>query len=126
MTLFFRRTLATILLASTIGSHAAENFSACLQFFANAKPPVVVLRPTDRALCYDAFAILHSGESKTPVFVAEKLNRESIADAHEKRFDKFFADARLRAAERSTLEDYKGSGYDRGHMKNPVKSILFV
>ncbi len=97
-------------------SHAAEDFSACPQFFANGKPPIVAPRPTNRALCYDAFAILHSGESKTPVFVAEKLNRASMADAHEKRTNKFFADARLRSAERATLDDYKGSGYDRGHM----------
>ncbi len=94
----------------------ASNFSACPQFFANAKPPVVEPKPTNRALCYDAFAILHSGESKTPVFVAEKLNRASIADADEKRTNKFFPDARLRSAERATLEDYKGSGFDRGHM----------
>src|SRR5437867_4847558 len=47
--------------------NAAESFSACPKFFANAQPPVVAPRPTDRALCYDAFAILHSGESKTPV-----------------------------------------------------------
>ena len=97
-------------------SHAAEDFSSCLQFFANAKPPVVAPRPTHRALCYDAFAILHSGESKTPVFVAEKLNQTSVADANEKRTNRFFADARLRSAERATLEDYKNSGYDRGHM----------
>lgn len=103
-----------VLVAST--NHAAENFAACLQFFANNKPPVVALKETDRALCYDAFAILHSGESKTPVFVAEKLNRASVADADEKRTDKFFPDARLRAAERATLDDYKGSGFDRGHM----------
>ena len=95
-------------------SHAAEDFSSCLQFFANAKPPVVAPRPTHRALCYDAFAILHSGESKTPVFVAEKLNQTSVADANEKRTNRFFADARLRSAERATLEDYKSSGYDRG------------
>ena len=97
-------------------SHAAEDFAACPQFFANAKPPVVAAKPTNRALCYDAFAILHSGESKTPIFVAEKLNRAAMADADEKRTNRFFADARLRAAERATLNDYKGSGFDRGHM----------
>lgn len=50
------------------------------------------------------------------MFVAEKLNRKSIADADEKRTNKFFPDARLRSAERATLDDYKGSGFDKGHM----------
>ena len=50
------------------------------------------------------------------MFVAEKLNHASVLDADEKRTNRFFADARLRAAERATLNDYKGSGYDRGHM----------
>jgi endonuclease G len=109
-------TLFSILQAFGYGAHAAEDFAACPQFFVNAKPPVVAARPTNRALCYDAFAILHSGESKTPVFVAEKLNRASVADANEKRTNRFFAEARLRSAERATLEDYKNSGYDRGHM----------
>ena len=110
--------LLSVVLAArfTTAVHAAEDFSACPQFFANAKPPIVAPRPTHRALCYDAFAILHSGESKTPVYAAEKLNRGSVAAAHEKRTNRFFADARLRSAERATLEDYKSSGYDRGHM----------
>ena len=108
--------LISAMLTFGINSSAAEDFSTCLQFFANGKPPVVAPSPTHRALCYDAFAILHSGESKTPVFVAEKLNRASVADADEKRTNRFFADARLRSAERATLEDYKNSGYDRGHM----------
>ena len=73
-------------------------------------------QPSQRALCYDAFAILHSGQSKTAVYVAQKLNRAAIEDADEKRTDKFFADARLPAAERATLEDYRGSGYNRGHL----------
>lgn len=69
-----------------------------------------------RELCYEAFAILHSGESRTPVFVAERLNRASVEDANENRTNKFFADARLPRSERAELSDYKGSGYARGHM----------
>ena len=112
------RTAAAVLLALAVPatSQAGEGFAACPQFFANGRPPVVAFRPTDRALCYDAFAILHSGESKTAVFVAEKLNQASIIDADEKRTNRFFADSRLRSAERATLEDYKGSGFDRGHL----------
>jgi len=97
--------------ASTDGA-----FTACPQFFAGGQPPVVKPQPSQRALCYDAFAILHSGQSKTAVYVAQKLNRAAIEDADEKRTDKFFTDARLPAAERAQLEDYRGSGYDRGHL----------
>ena len=62
-----------------------------------------------RELCYAAVAVLHSGETKTPVYVAQRLNRKSLEDAHERRADKFFADARLPAAERAELSDYKHS-----------------
>ena len=91
-------------------------FAACPQFFARGIAPAIPSAPKQRELCYEAFAILHSGETRTPVFVAERLNRQSILDADEKRSDKFFADARLPRAERSELSDYKGSGYARGHM----------
>lgn len=99
-----------------VAGHAAESFKDCLQFFANGRPPLVTMQATSRALCYDAFAVLHSGESKTPVYVAERLNRQALAQPHEKRGNSFFSDARLRAAERASLQDYAGSGYDRGHM----------
>ena len=97
-------------------SDSTGNFASCRQFFAGGRPPAVAPQPTHRALCYEAFAILHSGETRTPVFVAEKLNRQAILDADEKRGDKFFGDARLPRAERAELTDYKGSGYARGHM----------
>lgn len=103
-------------LGSIAHSHGAESFSACPQFFAHGIAPELKDQPLQRALCYDAFAILHSGESKTPVFVAERLNRAAIADSGEKRTNRFYAEARLRSAERATPEDYKGSGFDRGHM----------
>lgn len=97
----------------------ATEFRACSQFFANGVPPRVpnIQQFKPRELCYDAFAVLHSGKAKTPVFVAERLNREHLNDAKdEKRTNKFFADARLPSAERAQLEDYKRSGYSRGHM----------
>lgn len=95
------------------------SFSECASQFPDSKPPVVKENKTQgqlRAICYDAFAILHSGTTKTPVFVVERLNRERIIDADEQRGNKFFADARLPSSQRANLDDYKGSGYDRGHM----------
>ena len=69
-----------------------------------------------RALCFNGFAVLHSGKTKTPVFSAEVLSRERIDAAKGlKRTNKFFADARLPRLERATLDDYKGSTFQRGH-----------
>lgn len=94
-------------------------FGQCVQFFANGKVPVFQARKPVRlkALCYDAFAVLHSGATKTPVYVAERINKADLLDAvGEKRTNRFFADARLPSADRASLDDYKGSGYARGHM----------
>ncbi|WP_194726640.1 DNA/RNA non-specific endonuclease [Noviherbaspirillum malthae] len=118
--------LTLVLLAST-SAHARETASSnttpkfrdCPQFFAGATSPRInkSFQVAPRALCYQSFAILYSGVSKTPVFVAERLNRAQLEDAKdEKRTNRFFADARLRKTERAELDDYKGSGFDRGHM----------
>ncbi len=100
-------------------SIASQDFSECRQFFSGGKIPIIQhqeeLKP--RALCFSTFAVLHSGISHTPVYVAEKLNKGTIeaAKANE-RINRFFADARLPRSERAELDDYKGSGFDRGHM----------
>lgn len=94
-------------------------FERCRQFFPPGELPRVPAQRLrlSRDLCYDAFAVLHSGQSKTPVFAVQRLTREVLDDAaDEKRGNRFFADARLPSRERATLDDYKGSGYDRGHM----------
>ncbi len=108
---------ALLISVSTIAS--AQDFRACPQFFVNGVAPKVqsLQQWKPRAICYDAFAVLHSGKTKTPLFVAERLNRAQLIDANgEERTNRFYADARLPYAERAELEDYKGSGYDRGHM----------
>lgn len=94
----------------------SSRFAACPQFFARGISPAIAPAPLQRELCYEAFAVLHSGQTRTPVFVAQKLNRQAVLDADEKRQNKFFADARLPRTERAELSDYKGSGFARGHM----------
>ena len=95
---------------------ASNSFKQCRQFFAGGLPPLVAPQPQLRDLCYDAFAILHNGNTRTPMFVAQRMNQALVEDADEKRTNKFYADARLPRAERAELSDYKGSGYSRGHM----------
>ncbi|MEB0135332.1 DNA/RNA non-specific endonuclease [Actimicrobium sp. CCC2.4] len=116
-TLLAAACLALASLSSAFAADAADaDFSACRQFFAGARLPVLparAMRP--RALCYDNFAVLHSGTSRTPIYVAERLNKDQLALKIE-RGSRFFADARLPRAERSELADYKRSGFDRGHM----------
>ena len=121
------RTLKSAVLALTLlaASSAFAGFESCPQFFAQgAKPRVlqpVAVPGQQRELCFDAFAVLHSGQSKTPVFTVEKLNRAHLEQARGlQRGDRFYEEARLPSAERGQLADYKKADglnrrYDRGH-----------
>lgn len=103
--------------ADVTASAQPTRFASCPQFFPGGKAPALQLHPHERELCFSSFAILHNGATKTPVFVAERLNRHLLEQGQGlKRADKFYADARLPRAERSELDDYKHSGYSRGHM----------
>lgn len=110
--------LSSIVLASAFSVQAAP-FESCLGFFKNGKPPELtsLALGKQRDLCFDSFAVMYSGESKTPIFVAQRLNRALIADAKgEDRKNRFYEEARLPLADRATLADYVNTGYHRGHM----------
>lgn len=92
------------------------SFAQCAGFFLGGQPPAVQRRPGQRELCFDAFAVLHGGDTRTPVFVAQRLNSNALGGIPRARSDRFFADARLPRAERAELGDYRHSGYSRGHM----------
>ncbi|QAA92880.1 DNA/RNA non-specific endonuclease [Pollutimonas thiosulfatoxidans] len=103
--------------AAPTGAQLQTRFSDCPQFFPGGQAPIVPAGPALHELCFSSFAILHSGQTKTPVFVAQRLNRKMLNQAQGiKRTDRFYSEARLPTAQRAQLDDYRGSGYSRGHM----------
>lgn len=102
---------------ATVGKLVQTNFAGCRQFFQGGQPPAVPAGQALRELCFSSFAILHSGQTKTPVFVVQRLNRQMLTQGQGiQRMDKFYAEVRLPQAERADLADYRSSGYSRGHM----------
>jgi endonuclease G len=115
----------TILGTMAAPTQASENFfqpkfSNCRSHFAGGEPPRMDLSKLPgrlRELCFEAFAILHAGQSKTPVWVAQRIDPDDLARALKvQRSGRFYPEARLPSADRAKLEDYQGSGWDRGHM----------
>lgn len=75
------------------------------------------IRPTYRELCYRAFHLGHSGRTRTALWSAELLDPQRMEMASRiSRDSSFEPDDRLPENERSELEDYRRSGYDRGHL----------
>ena len=115
LSLVFLLTLAASSLPA-FGQTGAPDFSACPGFFP-AAPPAVRQYGQLRPLCFDGFAVLHSGETKTPLYVAERLNAGLLKKAARlKRHERYYEEARLPESERALLDDYRRSGYSRGHM----------
>ncbi len=88
-------------------------------FFQKATPEFMrkSLQASTVGLCFEAFAVMHSGVSKTPLWAAERLTRDSLIAAREvPREDSFHAEPTLPPKHGAELADYARSGYDRGHM----------
>src|SRR3954452_13825896 len=90
------------------------------QFFPHGNAPDLVnpkLLPKTRTICYAAFAVLHSGITRTPLWAAEHLTRNGLdAAVATERKDTFHEEAKLPPDERADLDDYTRSGFDRGHL----------
>lgn len=68
-------------------------------------------------LCREGYALSHDGKLKIPVWVQYHLTAEKAQGGGVKeRSNDFRPDMELPEGERSELEDYRGSGYDRGHI----------
>ena len=114
------KNLLTAFLLLLFSAAATAQTTACLEHFANKAAPELTrpaLQKQTIGLCFEAFALMHSGVSRTPLWVAEKLTRESLIRAKSvKRDDNFHAETTLPPQDRAELHDYARSGFDRGHM----------
>ena len=94
--------------------------SACPgHFYAGAAPDLdnPTLAVGARDLCFLAFAVGHSAQTRTPLWSAEHLTRDGVRAARAlPREGEFHDEPALPADEAADLGDYRRSGYDRGHM----------
>ncbi|MFT3729040.1 MAG: DNA/RNA non-specific endonuclease [Terricaulis sp.] len=95
-------------------------FAACAGVYLQDAAPRFVQQATPEQtteLCFAAFAVEHSGQTRTPLWSAEHLTAASVESARAlPRRDDFHAERTLPRNQRAELTDYVRSGYDRGHM----------
>jgi endonuclease G len=94
--------------------------SLCPEHYARGQVPVLLnpkLAAGTRALCFQAFGLLHSGTTRTALYSAERLTQERLELARGvPRQSEFHPEPLLPPAERAELSDYARSGFDRGHL----------
>lgn len=109
--------VALALLASPAAAFAQP---ACPQFFAAGQPPTLTnprLAQRTTLLCNDAYAVLASGVTHGALWSAEHLTAASVDAARDTpRQGNFHPEDRLPPSDQAQLDDYRRSGFDRGHM----------
>ncbi|MFT4020529.1 MAG: DNA/RNA non-specific endonuclease [Acinetobacter sp.] len=101
-----------------ISSLFSNENSQCLAQFYQDTPPYLnkeSLKKKAFPICFNGFNVMYSGLSKTPLWSADHLTIERLSQRI-KREDHFHEETKIPAIYRSTLQDYRASGYDRGHM----------
>jgi endonuclease G len=108
--------LTAVMFVAGSGLATAGDLRQCPSFNKYG-PPITVNTAQNmgsRFLCRKGYSLQHSAVTKGPLWVAEYLGQDSVF-GDEPRTNDFQPDPDLPAAERSTLSDYKSSGFDRGH-----------
>ncbi len=105
----------------------AQDFAYCANHFYQGTPPVIGVDFEIYPLCFGDFATLSAGVSqatkgktkfyKTTLYSAHHLTRDEVTKARQlPRQDNFHAETRLPSQYQATNDEYKNSGYDRGHL----------
>lgn len=109
----------TLSLAACLAMPAWAN-TQCREHFSAGVAPTITnpkLMPRTQEVCFESYAVLNSGVSRTPLYSAEHLTRANMEAAKSlSRRDSFHPESSLPAQDRAELSDYARSGFDRGHM----------
>lgn len=118
-------TLLSILVATSASAQTVKTVRnggtvvQCEEHYGLGRPLVTVdnNRVENRSfyLCRTAYAVQFDPAYKTPLWVAENLTAQRITGAKESRTDDFQPDPQVPFAAQASLNDYKGSKFDRGH-----------
>lgn len=116
------RVLSAIAGAATLclSASAIAYDTQCPQHYAQGVAPKatnIKLTKSARELCSSNYAVYYSGIARAPLLAAHYLTPGHIkASKSVPRSNDFRIDARLPSDWRATLEDFRGSGMDRGHL----------
>lgn len=109
--------LKIITLASGLFAATAWATSCPEHYFQGQEPRLLAPLKQDQELCFTSFATGYSYASRAAIFSAEHLSSKNIRRAKKmKRDDNFHEEQQLPEQARAHLQDYKGSGFDRGHL----------
>lgn len=101
-------TLSVILLLFSLGASAQEKCEKHL--------PIGPLPGADQIFCYDGYAVGYSHQHKIPIWAAYRITDSSANGRNVDRQDDFRVNPDIPSPYQSRKSDYRGSGYDRGHM----------
>lgn len=79
------------------------------------KPMMCSPIPEEKQMKREGYSVSYNVTTREPNYVSWVLTPDRLL-GHAKRSPKFYEDPELEDDEKSTLDDYRSSGYDRGHM----------
>jgi len=106
------------LILVSVPSQASQ--SNCPYNYYGGKSPTITdkrIESSSQEICFSDFVVVYDTSRKTLLWSAEKITPEMMVGAlATPRVDTFHEENALKKQYRTTLKDYSGSGYDRGHM----------
>lgn len=116
----FRQIGSALALSLLIGSAAHSAQSSCPEHYYKGQRPDVVnerLTLSTQELCSSGHGVWYSGVARAPLWSASYLTKGRLAQASNvSRSNNFREDRRIPNDWRAKLSDFRGSGFDRGHL----------
>lgn len=112
-----RHFVVALSLALVAATASAKEPAECSHVLGAGQPALIQPAGRTQLLCYRAYAVLYSAQTRTALWSAERLTKEAVEAARSlPRDSDFYEEERLPAADRARLQDFSRSGMDRGHL----------